>query len=119
MLPKSSHRPSFVRDNAQRKVGELTQAFYELQIKPSDGSSTIFAQTENVSNRHPDEEGAAINLTAPFNHLCEHEQPRTYHVARRNRPAHQNQPDADDSEKARHGSPVPQSPAVNLSLVNA
>jgi len=51
-----------------------------------------------------------------FNHLREHQKPRAQHVARRSRPDHQNQPNADDSEKARHGSPVPQGPAVNLSL---
>jgi hypothetical protein len=40
--------------NGQRKVGGLTQAFYEIGVRPADGSTAIYAQTENVINRHPD-----------------------------------------------------------------
>jgi hypothetical protein len=40
--------------NGQRKVGGLTQAFYEIAVEPSTGTSAIYAQSENVINRHPE-----------------------------------------------------------------
>jgi hypothetical protein len=40
--------------NEQRKVGGLTQAFYELAVNKNTGQTEIHAQTEKVTNRHPD-----------------------------------------------------------------
>jgi hypothetical protein len=33
---------------------DFVKAFYEIAVEPSTGTSAIYAQSENVINRHPE-----------------------------------------------------------------